>query len=143
MDDTQAKKRRERCQGIVGDISPIQPPNNPEPMVAGPNSPTRLGGTGLPAATLKAVYEATAVTESVSKQGRDQKEVRASELEQDERSPPGQKGVGEDVLSFKTTGMNVTEGEEKNRRLGHSDAPSGVPLRADVTVAYLSTVMYH
>ena len=91
MDDMQAKKRRERRQGIVGDISPIQPPNNPEPMVAGPNSPTRLGGTGLPAATLKAVHEATAVTElggeqgevgdsKVGKEGRDQKEVGPSEL---------------------------------------------------------------
>ena len=133
MDDTQAKKRRERCQGIVGDISPMQPPNNPEPMAAGPDSPARLGGTGLPAATLKAVHEATAVTESVSEQGGDQKEVGPSKLEQDERSPE-QKGVGEDVLSFKMTEMNVTEGEEKNRRPGHSNAPSGVPLREEASI---------
>ena len=69
MDDIQAKKRRKRCQGIVGDISPMHPPNNPEPMAAGPDSPTPFGGTDLQAATLKAVHEATAVTESASEQG--------------------------------------------------------------------------
>ena len=91
MDDMQAKKQRERCQEIVGDISPMQPPNNPEPMAAGLDSPAWLSGTGLPAATLKAVHQATAVTESVSKQGGDQKEVGPSELTkgaQSKKAPP-------------------------------------------------------
>ena len=133
MDNMQAKKLRERCQEIVGDIYPLQQPNNPEPMAAGPDSPTPFGGTDLQAATLKAVHEATAVTESVSEQGGDQKEVGPSELEQDVRIPV-QKGVGGDVLSFKTTGRNVTEGEEKNRRPGHSNAPSWVPLREEASI---------
>ena len=38
------------------------------------------------------------------------------------------------MLSFKTTGMNVTEGEEKNMRPGHSGTPSGVPLRAGASI---------
>ena len=103
-------------------------------MAAGSDSPIQLGGTGIPVATLKAVHEATTVTESVSeqgevgesKEGRDQKEFGPSELKQGVRSPV-QKGVGEDILSFRTTGMNVTEGEEKNMRPGHRDAPSGSP----------------
>ena len=69
MDDRQAKKLRERRQEIVRDTSPLQQPNNPEPMAAGPDSPTPFGGTDLQAATLKAVHEATAVTESASEQG--------------------------------------------------------------------------
>ena len=66
----QAKKLRERRhKNRRGYPPPLQKPNNPEPMTAGTNSPSLLDGTDLQAAMLKAVQEATSLTESVSEQG--------------------------------------------------------------------------
>ena len=81
-DDMQAKKLRERRQEIVGDISPLQPPHNPDPMAAGPDR-NGVGGEQGEVGNIK-----------VGKEGRDQMEVGLSELEQDVRSPARRRGRG-------------------------------------------------
>ena len=42
-------------KGIVGDISPLKPSKNPEPLATSSGTPEKLGGAELLAATLETV----------------------------------------------------------------------------------------